>query len=207
MEEEEFRQRVWEEVEMTEEVFAAQLDVLAHEATTARQRVVCCEEMEVKTIHDANRFALFVPFCRVCWKRLSAVPQRGETGMILGSEEDAAVFSKKEGDWFQETVFLVRCAHCGYDEASSHRTHFTALPTAFALDGVPSLFLSSLETDQLCPLCSCLLHYSLTRKRADTSLNPQWTIQIPSGDRDRIISRIREVIHDMDIQVHVHMQM
>ena len=76
MDEEEFRQRVREEVEMTEEAFAAQLSVLAREGTTARQRVACCEEMEVDAIHNVNRFALFVPFCRVCWKQLDSVPQR-----------------------------------------------------------------------------------------------------------------------------------
>lgn len=201
MDEEEFRQRVREEVEMTEEAFAAQLSVLAREGTTARQRVACCEEMEVDAIHNVNRFALFVPFCRVCWKQLDSVPQRSETDTMRGCEEDAATFSRMEGEWFQETVFLVRCAQCGRDEASAHRTHFRALPTAFALDGVPSLYLSSLEKEQLCPLCLCLLHYCGTRKRADKSPNPEWSIQIPVGERDRVMSHIRDVIHDMDQQV------
>ena len=116
------------------------------------------------------------------------------------TEEDAMHFSAMDKEWFAESVYLVRCSRCRANAAPSS-FHFASTFTPFAIDGVPSLYLPSLQNDQICPLCTCLLHYFQEPKETKTVERPQWHLRIPPSERARVRTKLVSTIRFMDEKV------
>lgn len=198
LDEEEFRQRVLEEVAIPDAEFALRLDSLVREGSTVRQTLLRCEEEDVERIHEEDAYAVFVPYCCCCWRRMDAAVVRKE-GLQM-TEEDAMHFSAMDTEWFAESVYLVRCSRCRANAAPSS-FHFASTFTPFAIDGVPSLYLPSLQNDQICPLCTCLLHYFQEPKETKTVERPQWHLRIPPSERARVRTKLVSTIRFMDEKV------
>lgn len=70
------------------------------------------------------------------------------------SYDDGVYYSQKEGKWVCEDIYLVQCNKCC---EISVDTHFHMRSYPYSVDGVPALFLPSVETFHLCPLCYHLI--------------------------------------------------
>ena len=114
---------------------------------------------------QANAFTRVVPFCWVCGALLSEYVSSDRESeeqrfhAITGNQQ------MKQDSWVCESIVFVRCRKCEQMRRADF-VHIHPLPYYLAIDGIPSLLLSSMHRTQWCPLCSHLLTYFNQQKQS-----------------------------------------
>lgn len=114
--------------------------------SSSRQEIHLCRESDLP---QEQMNCIICPLCVYCWKKINTVETRNHAFHV--DSQEGQYYSQNEDKWFCEHIYLVQCEDCA-EHCGNERFHAKLFP--FSVDGVPSLFLSSSQCFQVCPLCS-----------------------------------------------------
>lgn len=156
--------------------------------SSSRQEIHLCRERDLP---QEQLNCIVCPLCVYCWKKIITAESRNHAFLV--DSREGQYYSQNEDKWFCEHIYLVQCDHCA-EHSGNERFHAKLFP--FSVDGVPSLYLSSSQCFQVCPLCSRFVVPSCFKEKLTAQKHN--ISQVSHGKTNEQSKRMVDIIHYMN---------